>query len=91
MRWPAADFYSNMQRSRDLRMLEQIIQARLFEQLRVAAGAAYVPQTSLETSMVFPNYGYLSAEAEVPVGKTDLFFDTMARITTDLTDQARIR
>jgi zinc protease len=82
--WPAADFYSNMQRSRSLRMLEQIIQARLFEQLRVAAGASYVPQTSLETSMVFPGYGHIYAYAEVPADKTQLFFDTIGRITADL-------
>ncbi len=82
--WPTPDFYSGPQRSRDLRILEQIIQARLFEQLRIADGASYVPETTLETSTVFPDYGYLDAAAEVPPDKIGLFFDIMGRITTSL-------
>ncbi|MDR3512339.1 MAG: insulinase family protein [Caulobacteraceae bacterium] len=82
--WPSADFYSDPQRSRDLRILEQIIQARLFEQLRIADGASYVPETSLETSTVFPGYGYIYAAAEVPPDKLDLFFRIARGIAADL-------
>jgi zinc protease len=82
--WPAPDFYSDPQRSRDLRILEQIIQARLFEELRIGAGASYVPETALETSTVFPGYGYLDAAAEVPPDKIDLFYDVVGRIAADL-------
>ncbi len=82
--WPAPDFYSDPQRSRDLRILEQIIKARLFEQLRITEGAAYVPETALETSTTFPDYGYLDAAAEVPPDKIGLFFDIIGRITEDL-------
>ena len=82
--WPSPDFYSDPQRSRDMRMLEQIIQTRLFEQLRIAEGASYVPQTMLETSTVFPGYGYVYAAAEVPPDKIGLFYDIMDRITADL-------
>ena len=82
--WPAPDFYSGPQRSRDMRILEQIIQARLFEQLRIAQGASYVPETTLETSTVFPGYGYVEASAEVPPDKIGLFFDIVGRITADL-------
>jgi zinc protease len=82
--WPAPDFHSDPQRSRDLRILEQIIQARLFEQLRIAEGDSYVPETTLETSTVFPGYGYIDAAAEVPPGKIARFFDIIAKITSDL-------
>jgi zinc protease len=85
--WPSPDFYSNPQRSRDMRMLEQIIQTRLFEQLRIAEGASYVPQTLLETSTVFPGYGYVYAAAEVPPDKIDLFYTIMDRITADLREK----
>jgi zinc protease len=82
--WPAPDFHSGPQRSRDMRILEQIIQARLFEQLRIAEGASYVPETTLETSTVFPGYGYIEAAAEVPPDKIGLFFDIIGKITTSL-------
>lgn len=82
--WPVADYYSDPQRSRDLRILEQIIQARLFEQLRIADGAAYVPETGLETSTVLPGYGYVYATAEVPPDKIDLFFRIARGIAADL-------
>jgi zinc protease len=82
--WPAPDFYSGPQRSRALRILEQIFQARLFEQLRIRQGASYVPETGLETSAIFPGYGSLYAAAEVPPDKIDLFFDITAKIAADL-------
>jgi zinc protease len=82
--WPGPDFHSGPQRARDIRILEQIIQARLFELLRIAEGASYVPETTLETSTVFPGYGYVEAAAEVPPDKVQLFFDILDRITKDL-------
>jgi zinc protease len=82
--WPAPDFHSGPQRSRDMRIMEQIIQARLFDQLRIAEGASYVPETTLETSTVFPGYGYVEAAAEVPPDKIDLFYDIISKITASL-------
>lgn len=82
--WPTPDFYSDPQRSRNLRLLEQIVQVRIFEQLRIADGAAYVPETGLETSTIFPGYGYIYAAAEVPPEKVDLFYDVVKGITADL-------
>jgi zinc protease len=82
--WPTTDFYSGPQLSRDLRILEQIFQARLFDQLRIADGASYVPETAMETSTVFPGYGYIYAAAEVPPDKIGLFFDIAHAIAADL-------
>lgn len=82
--WPTPDFYSDPQRSRNLRLLEQIIQTRIFEQLRIADGASYVPETELETSTVYPGYGYIEAAAEVPPDKIDLFYSVVKGITADL-------
>ncbi len=84
--WPCPDFFSDPQRSRDMRILEQIIQARLFDQLRIGEGASYVPETTLETSTIFPGYGYVEAAAEVPPDKVELFYRIIARITADLRD-----
>jgi len=82
--WPTLDNLTDPQKVRDIRILEQIIQLRLFAQLRVADGAAYEAQTGLESSETFPGYGNVVAFAEVPPDKTDLFFDVIAKITADL-------
>jgi zinc protease len=82
--WPTLDNLVDPQKVRDIRVLEQIIELRLFSQLRVADGAAYEAQTGLDSSEVFPGYGDVYAFAEVPPDKTDLFFDVVAKITADL-------
>jgi len=82
--WPTMDNLVDPQKVRDIRVLEQIIQLRLFAQLRVVDGAAYEAQTGLESSEIFPGYGDVYAFAEVPPDKTDLFFDVVAKIIADL-------
>ena len=82
--WPTLDNLTDPQKVRDIRVLEQIIQLRLFAQLRVVDGAAYEAQTGLDSSETFPGYGDVYAFAEVPPGKTDLFFDVVSKITADL-------
>ncbi len=82
--WPGIDIYTNMQTPRDLRIAEQILQTRLFDQLRIADGATYQAQTNLDTSEVFPGYGSVYAFAEVPPAKVQLFFDTVDKITADM-------
>jgi zinc protease len=82
--WPTTDNLADPQKVRDIRVLEQIIQLRLFAQLRVVDGAAYEAQTGLESSEIFPGFGDVYAFAEVPPDKTDLFFDVVGKITADL-------
>ena len=82
--WPTLDNLADPQKVRDIRVLEQIIQLRLFAQLRVVDGAAYEAQTGLDSSEAFPGYGDVYAFAEVPPGKTDLFFDVVSKIAADL-------
>ena len=82
--WPTLDNLIDPQKVRDVRVLEQIIQLRLFAQLRVVDGAAYEATTGLDSSETFPGYGNVYAFAEVPPEKTDLFFDVVSKITADL-------
>jgi len=84
MAWPVPDFYSDSKRARAVRILERIINQRLVEQLRIADGATYLPQTNAESSQIFNGYGFLLAYAEVPLTKISLFYDTLARVVTDL-------
>ena len=82
--WPGADLYTDMQKPRDLRIAEQILQTRLFLEFRVAEGETYVAATELETSDVFPGYGAVYAYAEIPPARTQLFFDTIKKVTAEL-------
>jgi len=43
------------------RLLVNVMQSRLMEQLRMNAGATYSPQTTAHASLTFPGYGYIGA------------------------------
>jgi zinc protease len=81
--WPTTDVYSDGE-SGARRLVTDIIRSRLFDQLRVADGATYSPQTTAHASLVFPGYGYIAAYAEIPPEKSKLFFDAVAQVTADL-------
>jgi zinc protease len=82
--WPADGFFANPQEARTLRVLAQIIELRLLEDLRRTAGATYSPQASANASLVYPNYGYVSAVVEIPPEKLDDFSKDLAKISADL-------
>jgi zinc protease len=81
--WPTTDVYADSE-SAARRLVTDIIRSRLFDQLRVAAGATYSPQTTAHASLTFPGYGYIAAFAEIPPDKSKLFFDAVAQVTADL-------
>jgi zinc protease len=81
--WQTTDVFSDDE-SAARRLLTDILQMRLMEQLRIADGATYSPQTSATASLTFPGYGYIAAYAEIPPAKSQLFYDTVAKITADL-------
>jgi zinc protease len=81
--WPTTDVYADSE-SAARRLLTNIIRSRLFDQLRVADGATYSPQTSAHASLTFPGYGYIAAFAEIPPDKSKLFFDAVEKVTADL-------
>jgi zinc protease len=82
--WPTNDFYANPQEQRDLRLAERVLNLRLIDEVRVAQGATYSPGTGLDTSEVFPGYGYVSADVEIPPAKVAGFFADVSRIVADL-------
>jgi zinc protease len=85
--WPTTDFNADPQGARSLRMLEQVLQLRLLDDLREKQAVTYSPNTNLEASWVFPGYGYVSASIEAPPDKLDGFFQTVASIAKDLRDK----
>lgn len=81
--WPTTDVYSDSE-SAARRLVTTIIRSRLFDQLRVADGATYSPQTTAHASLTFQGYGYIAAFAEIPPDKSKLFFDAVDKVTADL-------
>ncbi len=69
------------------RLLVNIMQLRLVEELRVHEGATYSPSTTAHASLTFPGYGYIGAYAEIPPDKAQLFYDTVAKVATDLREK----
>ncbi len=82
--WPTDDFFSDPQRARTLRVLAQVIELRLIDDLREAKGVTYSPNAGADASLVFPHYGYVSAVVEIPPGKIDDFYRDLDKISADL-------
>jgi zinc protease len=86
--WPTADAYAPSPGLPALRVLQQVLNNRLIERLRIADGATYTPRTGLEASRTFPDFGYLYAAASVAPGQTDLVLGRIRAITADLAANA---
>ena len=82
--WPTDDFLSDTQRARTLSILSDVLDSRMLDQLRRAEGATYSPSAASQPSAVFPHFGYLSAQVEIPPAKLDGFFKDVSAITADL-------
>ena len=82
--WPIGDAYARGPNLADARVLQQVLNNRLIERLRIADGATYTPRTGLEASRTFPGFGYLYAAASVAPAQTGLVFDRIGAIAADL-------
>jgi zinc protease len=85
--WPSQDFVADPQEARTLRVLAQIIELRMTDELREKQGATYSPSASADASMIYPGYGYIAASVEMPPAKLEGFFSDMDKIAADLRDQ----
>jgi zinc protease len=85
--WPTTDFPSDPQGARSLRVLEQVMQLRLIDDLRMKKSVTYSPSTALNMAWSFPGYGYMSASIEAPPDKLDDFYATVNAIAKDLRDK----
>jgi zinc protease len=84
--WQTTDVFADDE-SAARRLLVNIMQLRLVEELRVRAGATYSPSTTAHASLTFPGYGYIGAYAEIPPDKAHLFYETVAAVTADLREK----
>ncbi len=84
MTWRTDDLFANLQRSRDVSILGQVLQLRLIDELREKQGATYSPNASSTASVVFKNWGYLAVSLEVPPEKLDGAVESIRKIAADL-------
>jgi zinc protease len=85
--WPATDFPSDPQGGRNLRVLEQVLQLRLIDEMRTKQAVTYSPSTGLNMSWSYPGYGYVSASIEAPPDKLDGFYASVQEIAKDLREK----
>jgi zinc protease len=81
--WQTTDVFADSE-SAARRVVTDILQFRLMEQLRIKFGATYSPSATANASRTFPGYGYIAAYAEIPPDKAQLFYDTVKQVTADL-------
>ena len=73
-----------MKGARTIRVLVNVMELRLIDTLRVAQGATYSPNATLEASEDFPGYGYIAARVEIPPSKIAGFYEQVDKIAADL-------
>ena len=82
--WPTTDLFADTRGARTIRVLVNVMQLRLIDTLRVAQGATYSPNATLEASEDYPGYGYIAARVETPPTKIQGFYDQVDKIAVDL-------
>ncbi len=82
--WPFGDFPSDPRRARTVRLLEQILQLRMTDELREGQALTYSPQTDYEAAWAWPGYGYVGVAVEAPPEKLADFDAAVSKIVADL-------
>ncbi len=84
--WKTTDFYANTRLARASAVLQDVLENRLLDQVRVVEGSTYSPQGDSRPSEVYPDYGYMIDFVETPVARVDAFFTNISKITSQLRD-----
>jgi zinc protease len=82
--WPTTDLFADVRGARTIRVLVNVMELRLIDTLRVAQGATYSPNATLEASEDYPGYGYIAARVEIPPSKIPGFYEQVDKIAADL-------
>jgi zinc protease len=82
--WPSTDFWADPQGARDTAVMGEVLELRLIDELRESQGATYSPQVTYNHSQVWPNWGYVSVNVEIPPEKLPAFFADVRKIAAAL-------
>lgn len=82
--WPTTDFLADPKGARANRLLAEILNLRLTDELREKQGATYSPSADSTQSWLLPGYGYISTVVEIPPDKIEAVTRDIQRIAADL-------
>jgi len=82
--WPTGGGRAGVHESRQLEILAQIVNNRLFDEMREKIGASYAPQVESSWPMDLPSGGYLGATVQLRPGDLPAFFTAADKIAADL-------
>jgi zinc protease len=82
--WPTTDLFSHPQVVSAIGLMCDIVQIRLTEQLRIAAGETYSAECASRPSPLLPGYGFVMASADIQPAHAQVFYDTVSKIAQDL-------
>ena len=85
--WQTTGAFPDPQLSLDVRVLEEVLLHRLYDELRTRDGIAYSPQADVQASLVTPGFGYLSTVADIPPEKIAAFYAAVSHVVDDLKTQ----
>ncbi|MEI6641835.1 MAG: insulinase family protein [Novosphingobium sp.] len=82
--WPTGGGSAGVREARQLELLAQVFNNRLFDAMREKIGASYAPQVSSIWPLDLPSGGYLAATTQLRPGDLPAFFAAADRIAADL-------
>ncbi|MBX9883888.1 MAG: insulinase family protein [Novosphingobium sp.] len=82
--WPTGGGSAGVHEARQLELLAQVFNNRLFDALREKIGASYAPQVAASWPLDLPSGGYLAATSQLRPGDLPAFFAATDKIAADL-------
>ena len=82
--WPLTGFFTDMKVSRAAMLAGEVLENRILDEVRVAQGATYSPDTQVALSETLPGYGSAFTMVEMPPAKIPGFYASVAAIAADL-------
>ena len=82
--WPTGAGRAGVQESRQLEILSQLFNNRLFERMREKLGASYAPQVESNWPLDRQTGGYIAAAAQLTPQSVPAFFDAADEIAAEL-------
>lgn len=82
--WPTGGGEKGVHLSRQLQVLAQVMNNRLFDAMREKVGASYAPQVASTWPLDLPSGGYVAATVQLRPGDMDTFFAAADKIAADL-------
>ncbi|MCH7629189.1 MAG: insulinase family protein [Proteobacteria bacterium] len=82
--WPTGGGRAGVRESRQLELLAQVFNIRLFDAMREKIGASYAPQVNSSWPLDLPSGGYLAATVQLRPQDLPAFFAAADKIAADL-------